>query len=113
MAIITSRKVFNGVSDMKYGTNFGTVVVGFDVNTHAEEWSSDLRTSVSWLNDKVKGISKLRLNQDELGTASGQLNSAWRSVPVRTGVDEAERLLGQAGDSCGRMGPCEAKAESW
>lgn len=71
MAIITSRKVFNVMSDMNYGldfsdfqvlsdyksvhilfffciiilwsvriirTNFGTVVVGFDVNTHAEEW---------------------------------------------------------------------------
>ena len=28
--------------------------------------SSDLRTSVSWLKDKVKGIRKLRLNQDEV-----------------------------------------------
>ncbi|KAF3524362.1 hypothetical protein F2Q69_00046761 [Brassica cretica] len=45
--------------------------------------SSDLRTSVSWLIDKVKGVRILRLNQDGLETTSGQLNSAWRSVPVR------------------------------
>ncbi|KAF2593440.1 hypothetical protein F2Q70_00043346 [Brassica cretica] len=48
--------------------------------------SSDLRTSVSWLNDKVKGIRKLRLNQDELGTVGGQLNSARCGAMVRAGV---------------------------
>ncbi|KAF3586221.1 hypothetical protein F2Q69_00030775 [Brassica cretica] len=56
--------------------------------------SSDLRTSVSWLNDKVKGIRKLRLNQDELGTAEGQLNSARWSVMVRASVVGSWAVMG-------------------
>ncbi|KAF3525215.1 hypothetical protein F2Q69_00045943 [Brassica cretica] len=46
--------------------------------------SSDLRTSVSWLNDKVKGIKKLRLNQDEgkgslreLGELAHSAGNSW------------------------------------
>ncbi|KAF3587495.1 hypothetical protein F2Q69_00027509 [Brassica cretica] len=56
--------------------------------------SSDLRKSVSWLNDKVKGISKLRLNQDELGTVGGQLNSARWSVMVWAGVVGSWAVMG-------------------
>ncbi|KAF3533242.1 hypothetical protein DY000_02037775 [Brassica cretica] len=53
--------------------------------------SSDLRTSVSWLKDKVKGIRKLRLNQDEVKgnlreLVGDELNSARWSVMVRAGV---------------------------
>ncbi|KAF3553012.1 hypothetical protein F2Q69_00010337 [Brassica cretica] len=81
------------------------------VQGDAPVMSSDLKTSVSWLNGIVKGIRQLRLNQDGLGTTSGQLNSAWRSVPVRTSVVKAEQLLGRVGGSGGAMGPCEAKAE--
>ncbi|KAF2535259.1 hypothetical protein F2Q68_00021753 [Brassica cretica] len=96
--------------------------------------SSNLKTSVSWLNEMVKAgrgpdqaqsaggsvelaqsilISSLELKDEltQLGTTSVQLNSAWRSVPVRTSVVKAERLLGRASGSCGAMGPCEAKAE--
>ncbi|KAF3520817.1 hypothetical protein DY000_02060391 [Brassica cretica] len=56
--------------------------------------SSNLRTSVSWLNDKVKGIRKLRLNQDELGTVGGQLNSARCGVMVRSGVVGSWAVMG-------------------
>ncbi|KAF3506702.1 hypothetical protein F2Q69_00005198 [Brassica cretica] len=36
--------------------------------------SSDLKTSVSWLRDMVKGIGRLRLNQNEAGTSSTELD---------------------------------------
>ena len=36
--------------------------------------SSDLRTSVSWLNEKVKGIRELRLNQDGVKGSLGELD---------------------------------------
>ena len=35
--------------------------------------SFDLRTSVSWLSNKVKGIRELRLNQDGLEGSLGEL----------------------------------------
>ncbi|KAF3596499.1 hypothetical protein DY000_02024533 [Brassica cretica] len=74
--------------------------------------SHDLKTSISCLNGRVKGIRKLRHDQNKLGTSQGQLNSAWRSVQVRISVVGSERLPNQAGGSCGTMGPCVAKAET-
>ncbi|KAF2549678.1 hypothetical protein F2Q70_00021663 [Brassica cretica] len=41
--------------------------------------SSDIKTSVTWLNDKVMGIRKLRLNHDELTGADRLAHSAGNS----------------------------------
>ena len=36
--------------------------------------SSDLKTSISWLKDMVKGIRRLRLNQNKAETSSTELD---------------------------------------
>ncbi|KAF3557195.1 hypothetical protein F2Q69_00012912 [Brassica cretica] len=70
-----------GKDELRYG-QFGRLVVvpaEAPIGTHAgwlsqSDRSSDLKTSVSWLKDMVKDINRLRLNQNEAGTSSTELD---------------------------------------
>ena len=59
--------------------------------------SSDLKTSVSWLNDMVKGIKKLRLNQKRIKASSRELDECCASWVRRwSSSDSSGKLEGSS-----------------